>query len=499
MSSPLQRARQALAAEDKSGALNALLQGMQAAPEDGPLWLEAGRLLARLGEHKTASQVLRRAAALLPRSTEAHLELGMALTREGVRREPEACYRQAVQLEPGDPMARVKLGHALLREARLEEAEAQFRAAMDLAPQQRDGAVGLALVMESRRETEQAHALLAPRLDQPNTAAATAWARVCRRRGASADALPVLRQALARVGGDHERAILLHALGDALDDLGRVDEAFQAFARANALRGLSFDGPAHRRQLRALAAQFSAQRMAGFQRGSSDSQLPVLIVGMPRSGTSLLEQILAAHPAVAGGGELEALRDLAAEAYTGPITGQRLDALAQRYLGTLRSIGPQAQRVTDKMPHNFLHLGLTALMLPRARVICCLRDPADCCWSCFRQAFGAGLPYTASLQGLGLFYRAFAELTDHWRQVLPLRWLDLRYEELVAEPETQIRRLLDFLDLPWEQECLRFHQSGRVVATASRAEVQEPLHGRSVGRAAPYRPHLGPLLALLED
>jgi hypothetical protein len=237
--------------------------------------------------------------------------------------------------------------------------------------------------------------------------------------------------------------------------------------------------------------------MAALARGSSTSELPTLIVGMPRSGTTLLEQALSAHPGIAAGGELEDLRDLAREAYAGPITSPRLDTLAARYLGRLRAIGPEAQRVTDKMPHNFLHLGLVALMLPRARVIHCRRDPVDTCWSCFRQHFGAGLAYTTDLAWLGAFHRSYADLMEHWRGALPLAMLEVDYEELVAQPEPTLRRVLAFLDLPWHPACLEPHKARRIAATVSRAEVQRPIHQGSVGRAAPYRPHLGPLLDAL--
>ncbi|MFH1467099.1 MAG: sulfotransferase, partial [Pseudomonadota bacterium] len=359
-------------------------------------------------------------------------------------------------------------------------------------------AVGLAGVREARRDLDGAAALLAPHLGSGDAVTALTWARVCLRRRQPTEALAPLQAALARVTERDTRALLLHAMGDALDALGRVDEAFAAFAEANRTRGLAFDPARHDAELRNLASQLSAERLAALPRTSVRSELPVLIVGMPRSGTTLLEQALGRHPQVAPGGELEDLRDIAREAYAGPITAARLDPLAQRYLTHLEALGPGAARVTDKMPHNYLHLGLAALLLPGARVLHCVRDPVDTCWSCFRQPFGAGLPYTADLAWLGSYHRAYAGLMAHWRQALVLPMLQVRYEALVTKPEPVLREVLAFLELPWDQACLHPEQAERIAATRSQAEVQRPIHSGSVGRAEAYRAHLGPLIAALQ-
>jgi tetratricopeptide (TPR) repeat protein len=497
-SEPLARAKAAHARGDRPAALRELERALAGAKDDGAVWLEAGALLSALGAHDTAIPVLRRAAALLPGSALARVELGMALARAGVRDEPARCYREAAALAPRDPVPRVKLGHTLARIGQLDEAEAAFREALALQPGDRDAAVGLAGVLEARRDADGAAALLQPHLGSGDAVAAITWGRVCQRLRQPEAALPVLRAALAHGADPNTRPLLLYALGDTLDALGEVDEAFSAFSDANRTRGLTFDPARHQAELQNLATQLTRERLASLPRATLRSEVPVLIVGMPRSGTTLLEQALARHPQVTAGGELEDLRDLAREAWAGPITATRLDPLAQRYLAHLAALGPGAARVTDKMPHNYLHLGLAALLLPQARVLHCVRDPVDTCWSCFRQPFGAGLAYTTNLAWLGAYHRAYEELMAHWRQALPLPMLPVRYEALVAEPEPVLREVLAFLGLSWEPACLRPERAERVAATRSQAEVQRPIHRESVGRAEAYRAHLGPLVAALQ-
>ena len=234
------------------------------------------------------------------------------------------------------------------------------------------------------------------------------------------------------------------------------------------------------------------------------------IAELVEARTGWLEQMLDRHPLITGLGEREEIRRAAIKipqrlGRAGPyflhldhIPATLLDELAASHLQTLRSLaGPGATRAVDKMPHNFLHLGLIAQMLPGARILHCVRDPVDTCFSCYRQRFGAGLPYTTRLEWLGVFYRAYAALMRHWSRVLPLPMMTVRYESLVASPEPVLREVMAFLDVPWEPRCLRFHESDRVIGTASHTQVQQPLYTSSVGRAAPYHHRLGPLRGAL--
>ena len=310
-----------------------------------------------------------------------------------------------------------------------------------------------------------------------------------------------------------ERSSLLFSLGGLHDHLGAFDAAFRCYREANALRHARFDGDAVTRLTDQRVAYFSAERLARLPRAAKRDDLPVFIVGMPRSGTSLVEQILASHPRVAGAGELRLIGAIARSLNLGTDSGaveaapdlapgldqESIDRAAASHLERLRAIGGEAARVTDKMPYNFRHLGLISLLFPDARIIHCLRDPMDTCMSCYFQGFRAGNSQTFDLGHLGAFYVQYDRLMRHWRRVLDIPVLEIRYEDHVAEPERTCREMLAFLDLEWDPRCLRFHESRRVVRTASRDQVREPIYTRSVARWRNYERHLGPLKEALAE
>ena len=235
------------------------------------------------------------------------------------------------------------------------------------------------------------------------------------------------------------------------------------------------------------------------------SEVPVFIVGMPRSGTSLIEQILASHPQAAGAGELpevprfaDAMRGVLGAEIGYPQCAAELDAgsiesFAQSYLQRLRETDSNAVRVSDKMPANCWHLGLIAVALPNARVIHCQRDPMDTALSIFFRRFTRGHPYAYALADIAAELRGYESMMAHWREQLPLRMLELSYEDLVDNLESGTRALLDFLDLPFDERCLRFHDTERLVHTASAWQVRQPLYSSAVGRWRHYAEQLEPL------
>jgi hypothetical protein len=249
------------------------------------------------------------------------------------------------------------------------------------------------------------------------------------------------------------------------------------------------------------------------------STLPVFIIGMPRSGTTLVEQILASHPQVWGGGELMHLKEAVAR-LSGPegaespfgypelvrlLDGAQLRALGAEYCEALRAAAPPTMmttttRMTDKMPANFLFAGLIALVLPNARIIHVKRDPLDTCLSCFSILFLGNQPHSYDLAELGRYYRAYLHLMEHWRQVLPPgAMLEVQYEEVVADLEGQARRIVAYCGLEWDDACLDFHRTERRVWTASSVQVRQPIYRQSLGRAEAYRHWLQPLLEALGE
>ena len=232
----------------------------------------------------------------------------------------------------------------------------------------------------------------------------------------------------------------------------------------------------------------------------ADSELPVLIVGMPRSGTTLVEQILSSHPEIAGGGELTFWGDKAnALAVAGvALSEEAAHELAAKYLALLRRIGPAAHRVTDKMPQNYMHLGLIHMVFPRARTIHCRRDPIDTCLSIYFTHFGLMKDYAFERRGIIFFYEQYLSLMAHWRRVLPPdRFLEVDYEALVADPEPVTRRIIDFCGLDWDDACLRSENNPRVVSTASMWQARQRIYQTSVERWRRYEPWLGEFGRLL--
>ena len=233
---------------------------------------------------------------------------------------------------------------------------------------------------------------------------------------------------------------------------------------------------------------------------------------MPRSGTSLLEQILATHPGVYGAGELTEMSSVIMAAMpqgdalqfpdaVPDLTAQDFQRIGREYIDSIWKLAPDAERITDKLPSNFYYIGMIHLMLPHAKIIHAMRDPMDSCFSCYSRLFNENnLPFTYDLKTLGRYYGRYIKLMQHWHAVLPPGTiLDMRYEDMVADTEAQARRLLDYLGLPWDEKCLDFHKNKRPVKTASAAQVRKPIYKTSLARWEPYREHLAPLLELVKD
>jgi hypothetical protein len=262
-----------------------------------------------------------------------------------------------------------------------------------------------------------------------------------------------------------------------------------------------------------IEATFTDELIAA-KSGGDASQIPIFVLGMPRSGTTLIEQIIASHPMVHGGGELQALneivlggREVTDNVIPFPESVPALDPSAvqqigARYVDVLRRLavkaGRNAERVTDKMPSNYYFVGLIHLALPNAKIVHAVRDPVDTCISCFSKLFSAEQNHTYDLGELGRYYRRYQRLMEHWRHVLPPgRMLEVRYEEVVADLEGQVRRIISHCGLPWDDRCLSFHKTERPVRTASATQVRQPIYKSAVGRWRVYEEQLGPLLDAL--
>jgi hypothetical protein len=295
-----------------------------------------------------------------------------------------------------------------------------------------------------------------------------------------------------------------------LDRLRRYDEAFEQARLGHAADPVRFDPHAFRAQMNRQAAWFTPERLAALPKATHGWTQPVFIVGMPRSGSTLVEQILDGHGDVFGAGELLDLTQIVNRIATvsrGDIPGflssatpSQLDGLAGLYLSRVVTMAPPAARyITDKLPFNWMHLGVVSRLFPEARVIHVVRDPLDTCLSCYMTYFFDAVLYAADLRHLGMQYVDHVRLMDHWRTVLELPILEVSYEALIDQPEAQVRRMLEFLDLPWDERCVRFHENRRVADTASIDQVRQPLYRSSIGRWKHYESHLAPLIETLKE
>ncbi|MEQ1943939.1 sulfotransferase [Mesorhizobium sp. VNQ89] len=322
--------------------------------------------------------------------------------------------------------------------------------------------------------------------------------------------LAAIRAVLRTPGlADRDRMNLHVAAGKICNDIGRYEEAIDHFRESK--NPAVYDIDAFRRRVDTLVHSFTPSLISSKAGLGDPSELPVFVLGMPRSGTTLAEQICASHPAVFGAGEIAKLGSVLglsgyAQSPSGKIqkppqelAGEEVKKLATEYLNFIRALSPDAQRIVNKMPHNFQYIGMIALLWPNAKIIHCTRDPIDNCISCFMNSFNDRHTYNADFTTLGLYYREYHRLMQHWNALLPGKIYECNYETMIAYQEGETRRLIDFLGLPWDDACLRFYENERTVTTHSRWQVRQPIYKSSVKRWKKYGDKIQPLIDALGD
>jgi tetratricopeptide (TPR) repeat protein len=471
----------AMEAGNHEAAFGLLEQAVAARPKDPVVLNNYGNALSLVRRFEEAIGILERALAIKPDMADAWLNLGRTLNQAGQGERALKCFERLQKLRPDGHSAKSGISRALLSLGRPKEAE------------------------------EVAEALIA---SSPGTSAGYVNLSNARKFKAGDPIIEKVEQLIAsKDTSAKELRGLYFACAKMYDDVGRYDDAFEYYDMANKAAGGKYEAKALEQTYADLRQTYTRkffQERAGF---GLESERPVFIVGMPRSGTTLTETIIGAHPLVHPAGELETVkkceRDMASLVFRDDGVAKNArqlswvgaEVLAQRYLDAIdvKAKNAAATRVTDKMPHNFQAVGLIALMFPKARIIHTRRNPFDTCLSILQQNFNDAHTYARNLADLGHHYAHYLHLMQHWREVLGDRMLEIDYENLVENQEDVTRRLIGFVGLPWDDACLSPQDVKRTVLTASVWQVRQPVYKRSAGRWKNYEKHLGPLREAMES
>jgi tetratricopeptide (TPR) repeat protein len=541
----------ALAMQGKD-AFHALEQAARLLPQDAEVHNNLGDLLAKQERLEEAAACFHRALQLKPRYADACFNFGQVMFRLCKYAEADAYLRKAIELRPGDADAYNNLANNLVMQERYAEADTVIRRALVLKPDSPKAHCVSGMVLRAQRRYAEAEMSYRKALEfDPDYAEANCGlggelmergdfveAEMHYRRALTADPdyirpLYALVSAKKVKQGDvdfealknieervkhHKKSLSLtdsmymhFGLGKCFDDAGEYDAAFPHFLTACQQKRATFayDAESDTQVLDEVMRILDRTRIDSLRGSGDPSDAPIFVVGMPRSGTTLTEQIIASHPSVYGAGELTDLlaithRSIAGIAYPGSLRlldQKMLAAWGREYISAIRRLAPSVRHITDKLPQNFLSVGLIHLMLPNAKIVHIKRDPVDTCISCFTNLFANNnIKYSYDLVELGKFYVNYVRMMEYWRSVLPNdAVLDVQYEDLVSEPEAQVRRLIAYCGLEWDDACLDFHKTDRSVRTASVAQVRRPIYRSSMERWRRYERHLGPLLDVLGD
>jgi tetratricopeptide (TPR) repeat protein len=479
--------------------------------ELGDVHLAGRDFLAAVANYE---QVLR----LQPDFADAYNKLGMALHHLGHRVRAAEVFEAGLRLQPDNPEIAFNLATTLYKDGKFDQAVSYYRQTLRLKPNYADASSNLATIFKKQGLFDEAIAQFQETLKiQPEHDLATYNLSELAAEGRYQFTQEDIGRIKALIASGHcsplELSLYSFTLATVFNKQGSYDEAFSYYQRANDLRrGLlqeknkAFEPQRHRALVERIVTIYDKAYFERIQGWGTDTELPIFIIGMPRSGSTLVEQILASHPRVYGAGEIGEISryvsrlaaDAHADRYTTPVpANQRASRdLASAFLRHITALGQGAARVTVKTLDNFLHLGVIATLFPGARIIHTRRDPLDVCLSCYIQNF-EDMSFSWSLKDIGAYHRSYERLMAHWSKVLPLHVHEIRYEDLVHNQETITRNLLSFCELDWDERCLTFFDTRRVVRTASTVQVRKPMSTHAIGRWKHYRSHLGPLFKAL--
>ncbi|PBB82640.1 sulfotransferase [Mesorhizobium sp. WSM3879] len=495
--------------------LDLIEQSVTLQPQNADFLNNMGTVMRDLGRVAAAVDFFRGAVDIRPDQLAARDNLGSSLKQLGQFEGAEEIYRGTIGRNPFHVRARIGLAETLQEAGRLDEAIALFRESLSIRPKDAELLYGLGVALMEKGKLAEA-ADLARQAVAIAPAMAKAWLLLTQvKRQTERDA------ELAGMEAEHAKAPqdslarmqLSFGLGKANDDLKDYGRAFDYFAEGNAIRrkGIDYDPVRTRDEFEAMKSAFDKDFFEKHRPSDISDDTPIFVVGMPRSGTTLVEQIIASHPQVFGAGELSILKSVVGKQFPMSMPGGFPSGIAdmpdkafaeagQAYIDMLHARYPGFRHVTDKMPGNFLLVGFLHMMLPKAKIVHCARDAAATCLSIFKVHFrGDSHRYGYDLGELADFHNLYTDIMAHWHKVLPGVVHDVRYEDFVADQEGQTRALMAHLGLPWDDKVLAFHETDRPVRTASAAQVRQPMYQGSVDLWKRYGERLKPLLVKLQN
>lgn len=476
--------------------------------------LTSARAAMESGDAGRAESLCAQVLARDHRNPEALFMMGCALYALHRRDEAISHLERCAKLDPRSSTVQLKLGEVQSANGNHNAALSRFDKALRLERGLPEAICGKARVFERKGQRDRVASLLGPIVEAGSETASMAvhYARWLEEEGKAADGLALIERHLQVADiAPNVRRELLFLQGKIHERAGDFDAAFAAYEHANAEITVEYDHETFCRRVDELIGMFTSGKLALYSRAKHGLEEPVLVVGMPRTGSTLVERIIDAHPAACGLGEIpvmvELIRGLSLKINSplpypqcirqmDPATA---DEVGRAYVKSVTDMATRgAARIVDKYLGNYACLGLIALIVPNARIIDCRRDPVNTCLSCFGESLDPyGHPYASDLVNLGRRYGQYRRLMDHWREVLDIAILELQYEELIAHQEGVTRRLIDFLGLPWHEDCLHYYQKKRAILTLSREQVDKPIYAGSVDRADRFGPHLEPLRTAL--
>jgi len=450
-----------------------------------------------------------------PDNIESLCGLSKTLYLEGKHSAAMEHIEKALKINPADTQVNIIKSNIILSLGQLDKALEHCRNILKKTPKNEEAICLAASICEKKGESDLAYNYLKPLLisNNPSVKAILTFSALSKALGLEDEAIEHLEGLLVKSYTIQEslRRKIFFSLGKLHDSKKNYDHAFDYYTTANHLKQSHFNIASMRHNIDSQINVFSSNFKQLIKTSSIKTSRPIFIVGMPRSGTSLLEQILSCHQQVHAGGELPDITQLAqklpsqynSEKYypeiLNKVSTNEFDLLAKSYLDHLENIDSEAKYIIDKMPTNFMHLGLIQLLFPNARIIHCMRNPLDTCLSCYFQDFSGNHAWIYDLKNIGKVYLEYRRVMQHWKSVLDIQILEVQYEELVDKQDTMSRQIIDFCNLEWDDECLNFHENKRFAKTASYNQVRQPMYKKSVARWKNYEDKIGDLKKTLKD